>query len=230
VDSQGYYDDTCLRSIATGDEGDGGLEAFAFSRPEDLATNPADGSQVVLASTGRSSLFPSDAWGTTYIIDMDLSDLSSPTAELTILYDGDDAGDGFFAGPDFGPRSPDNLEWASDGLIYIQEDRSVGGFCQTSTEEASIWQLNPELDAGSPLRIAQINRLAVLPDGQTDGDPGDCGDWESSGIEDVTHLFPTEYGETLLLFDVQAHSVRDGTIGGDDNLVQGGQLLFLSNK
>jgi hypothetical protein len=229
VDAQGYFDDTCLRGIATGDADSGGLQAFAFSRPEDLATNPADGSQVVMASTGRDRLFPSDSWGTTYLIDMDLTDLSAPSAELTILYDGDDAGDGYFSGPDYGPRSPDNLEWAADGYIYIQEDRSVGGFCQTSGEEASIWQLDATAAAGTPERIAQINRSAVLPDAQTDGDPDDCGNWESSGIEDVTHLFPTAPGETLLLFDVQAHSVRDGTIGGNTNLVQGGQLLFLSN-
>ena len=35
--------------------------AFAFSRPEDVHTNPADGTQAVLASTGRDSLFPSDS-------------------------------------------------------------------------------------------------------------------------------------------------------------------------
>ena len=34
--------------------------AFTFSRPEDVATNPEDGTVAVLASTGRGSLFPSD--------------------------------------------------------------------------------------------------------------------------------------------------------------------------
>jgi hypothetical protein len=48
-------------------------------------------------------------------------------------------------------------------------------------------------------------------------------------VEDVTHLFPTEAGQTLLLIDVRAHSVRDGTIGGGADLVQGGQILFISN-
>ena len=77
VDSQGYYDDTCLRGIATGNEGDGGLEAFKFSRPEDVATNPEDGTEVIMASTGRGGLFPSDNWGTTYVLS--LIHISEPT-------------------------------------------------------------------------------------------------------------------------------------------------------
>jgi hypothetical protein len=52
-------------------------------------------------------------------------------------------------------------------------------------------------------------------------------------VMDPRHRVPRAVGRTgpgsLLLFDVQAHSVRDGTIGGADELVQGGQLLFLSN-
>ena len=117
--------------------------AFQFSRPEDVATDPADPTRFVLASTGRGQLFPSDNWGTTYIVDVDFSDL---TATLDIVYDGDDAGAGQFADPDFGLRSPDNLDRADDGMIYVQEDRStaprlaLGG---TSGIEASVWMLDP---------------------------------------------------------------------------------------
>ena len=46
---------------------------------------------------------------------------------------------------------------------------------------------------------------------------------------DVTHLFETMPGEVLLFADVQAHGIRDGLIGGNGELVQGGQLIFLSN-
>ncbi|MGB6301842.1 MAG: DUF4114 domain-containing protein, partial [Rivularia sp. (in: cyanobacteria)] len=138
-------------------------------------------------------------------------------------YDGDDAGAGQFEGPDFGLRSPDNLEWADDGFIYLQEDRSTSNFGQTSGEEASIWRLNPL--SGELARVSQIDRSAV-PEGQTDSDPTDLGDWETSGITDVSSLFGEEAGE-LFLFDVQAHSIRDGVIE-DQNLVQGGQLAFLN--
>ncbi|MGD1805460.1 hypothetical protein ACP6PL_08460 [Dapis sp. BLCC M126] len=198
--------------------------AFQFSRPEDVATNPADGTEAVLASTGRSRRFPDDIWGTTYSVDIEFSD-SEIAADLTILYDGDDAGAGQFAHPDFGVRSPDNLDWADDGYIYINEDRSTGEFGDTSGEEASIWKLDPT--TGELIRVAQMDRSAVPgePIPQTDGDPDDIGDWESSGILDVSSLFDQEPGE-LFLFDVQAHSLRDGVIA-EENLVQGGQLAFL---
>ncbi|NES04493.1 MAG: DUF839 domain-containing protein [Okeania sp. SIO2F4] len=198
--------------------------AFQFSRPEDVATNPADGTEAVLASTGRSGRFPDDVWGITYSVDLEFGD-SDITADLTILYDGDDAGDGQFAHPDFGLRSPDNLDWADDGYIYINEDRSTGEFGDTSGEEASIWKLDPT--TGELIRVAQMDRSAVPgePIPQTDGDPDDIGDWESSGILDVSSLFDREPGD-LFLFDVQAHSLRDGVIA-EENLVQGGQLAFL---
>lgn len=179
-----------------------------------------------MASTGRGGRFPSDDWGTTYKIDVDFNDIATGdiTATLDILYDGDDAGAGQFEGPDFGLRSPDNLEWAKDGFIYLQEDRSTKNatFGGESGEEASIWRLDP--NSSDLVRVAQINRSAV-PEGQTDGDPTDLGDWESSGITDVSTLFGEEPGD-LFLFDVQAHSIRDGIIE-DANLVQGGQLAFL---
>lgn len=197
---------------------------FQFSRPEDVSTNPADGTVAVMASTGRDGRFPEDSWGTTYKIDVDFDDSGVPLiAELDILYDGDDAGNGQFESPDFGLRSPDNLDWADDGQIYINEDRSFSEFGSTSGEEASIWQLNP--DSGELTRVAQMARSAV-PEGQTDGDPDDLGDWESSGILDVSSLFGSAPG-TKFIFDVQAHSLRDGIIE-EANLVQGGQLAFLT--
>jgi hypothetical protein len=217
-DRQGYADRSVQDDLAAA------AGAFRFSRPEDVSTNPADGSQVVMASTGRSNLFGgADSWGTTYLIDFDLAHM---TAALTIAYDGDDAGGGRFAGPDFGLRSPDNLVWADDGLIYIQEDRSVGGFGRTSGEETSMWQLDPA--SGAMLRVARIDRLAV-PRGQYDFIPGDVGNWENSGVIDVTALFRTSAKERLLLATVQAHSVR-GEIINRENLVEGGQVLFLSSK
>jgi secreted PhoX family phosphatase len=211
--------------------------AFAFSRPEDLARNPEDGTQIAFASTGRSSLFGgADSWGTTYVVDLDdddledaldgdLSSITGIAAEISILYDGDDAGDGQFSGPDYGLRSPDNVDWAADGFIYVNEDRSVGGFGQTSGVEASVWRIDPS--TGKLTRILEIDRSAV-PAGQSDPSPTDIGNWESSGVLDVTHLFKAKKGETLLLLDVQAHSVRDGLIGGSSNYVQGGQLVLVS--
>ena len=198
--------------------------AFQFSRPEDVATNPENGTQAVLASTGRDSLFPSDSWGITYLINTDFGADGTPvSASVNAIYDGDDAGANQFAGPDSGLRSPDNLDWADDGQIYIQEDRSFDDFGLTSGEETSIWKLDPE--SGELTRVAQVDRSA-LPLGQTDGEPSDIGNWETSGILDVSELFDETPG-SLLLFDVQAHSLTDGVIE-DANLVEGGQLAFLA--
>ena len=236
------YDSLGFATIAKQDELYAELGAFLFSRPEDVATNPDDGDEAVLASTGNRIFGDADLWGTTYRIDVDFQDIEGGdiSAEIDILYDGD-AAEAFDGVPDAGLRSPDNLDWADDGLIYIQEDRSIGGFGDVSGEETSIWSLDPDAeDTGASLeRVAQIDRSAV-PEGQMDIDPDDLGDWETSGILDVSELFDKAPGE-LLIFDVQAHSLRGGAIGlpdiddsdplsDDSNLVQGGQLAFLINE
>lgn len=74
-----------------------------------------------------------------------------------------------------------------------------------------------------------ISRVVV--DGGIEIDPGntdpdDLGDWESSGIVDISEFFGDAPGGSIFVFNVQAHSVRGGNIGRD-NLVQGGQILVL---
>ena len=236
-DGVGYLNDDTLRARATdgvvrtsdGNGSDvfkvkgGGLGCFKFSRPEDLSTNPEDGTEVIFASTGRSALFGgADSWGTTYLIELSLG--SKMTAKLTILHDADDR-----TVPDNWIRSPDNLVWAQDGYAYIQEDRSVSGFGAVSGAEASVWKLDPSQAGKDPVRIGEIDRSAVAPSGSSDSGAGDLGNWESSGVLDVTHLFWTSKGETLLIANVQAHGIRDGVIA-DEGLVQGGQIIFLSNR
>lgn len=73
-----------------------------------------------------------------------------------------------------------------------------------------------------------MDRSAV-PFGQVDTDPTDLGDWESSGVLDVTDFFGAQ-GERLLFLNVQAHSVRSESGGpiASGNLEQGGQFLFMS--
>ncbi len=229
-DAQGYATQATQDALAAA------VSAFKFSRPEDVATNPADGTEVVLASTGISA--GPDVWGTTYKIDVDFNDISAGniTAKIDILYDGNDADK-----LDFGLRSPDNLDWADDGKIYINEDRAIAAFGLTSKQEASIYVLDPAVanPAASLTKIGQVDRSAV-PSGQTDSSPTDIGNWETSGILDVSSLFGNAPG-TQFIFDIQAHSLRTGTIitatnidgNGDgsktrqENLVEGGQLSFL---
>lgn len=201
--------------------------AFQFSRPEDVSTNPLRGTQAVFSSTGRDVVFPQDAWGTIYQVDFNFE---SMTARLTILYDGDDGGGRQVSHPDFGIRSPDNLDWADDGFIYVQEDRAKVVdplFGQQSQEEASIWRLDPR--SGKIQRVAQIDRAVPLPGEMSDSQRDQVGTWESSGILDVTDLFEAQTRERLFLATVQAHSVRDGVIK-QANLVEGGQLILLSKS
>lgn len=224
-DAQGFADQDTQDAMVDA------VGGFRFSRPEDVATNPLDGTQVVMASTGRGGAYPSDNWGTTYLVDLDFG--PEVTAELTIWYDGDDAGNGQFPDPDYGLRSPDNLDWADDGMVYIQEDRSTSPgslFGGTSGAEASLWRLDPA--DGSLTRVLEMNRNSV-PKGQIDSNTTDLGNWESSGVLDVTSLFRTAEGEVLLLATVQGHSLTGESLGGDmqaQDLVQGGQVFFVSRR
>jgi hypothetical protein len=366
-------------------------KAFFFNRVEDVSTSPKDGTQVAFNVTGVDG--SPNVFGSVNRIDIDFNDISKGniTGKLDILYDGNDADK-----KDLGLRSPDNLDWADDGKIYINEDRAISAalFGGTAKTEASIFSLDPSvaisttlltdnfnsdslglsltqlskwnvtrgtvdvigaggpydiipgngryldldgnsngagkleskekfsfnsgdsitlnfslsgssrgdknsvtlslgnafnevftLDSSAPLtkytrtfiatsainnvnlvfdhagndnvgllldevqiiktpqstltRIAQVDRAAI-PAGQTDTAPTDVGNWETSGILDVSTLFGNKPGE-LFIFDVQAHSVRggsiisasnvdgngDGTKTDNENLVEGGQLSFL---
>lgn len=212
--------DGSLRTTAELDAAADALGHFQFSRPEDVHDNPADAQQFVFASTGRTSWDgASDRYGTTYLVDVDFDNAAPTSALLTILYDGDEAYSS--VGPDAMLRSPDNLTWASDGSIYVQEDRATSA--DWGTVEASIWQLDPTMP-GTAERIAIVDRTAV-PDGQIDVG-GSVGTWETSGIIDVTDLVKTD-ARVALLFNVQAHSIRGGAIA-DQNLVEGGQIGLLT--
>lgn len=226
-DAQGYATQEMQDSLAFGDAalGTAGVGAFHFSRPSGLATNPNNNREVALTSTGKGTRYRSDDWGTVYIFQIVANTL---TANAEIVYSGDDGGNGQFpGGGDFGLRSPDDAAWAEDGFIYVQEDRAteISVFGADSTREASVWQLNSE--TGQLVRIAEINRNAV-PVGTVDTAPEDLGNWETTGVIDVTSLF--ESGATMLLVHVQAHSLRGELLGGQNvhrELVEGGQVLLL---
>jgi hypothetical protein len=220
------------------------LGAFGFSRPEDVAYNPYNPKQAVLASTGVDTYAVdpdtgngADTFGTIYVVDTNFKKM---TANITIIYDGDDD-------PTRALRSPDNLDWADDGFIYVQEDEAeedtlsgdevLFGEGAVNPNEAGIVRLNPR--TGETLRVANIDRSIVIDASidENDGNPVDvdadaAGEWESSGILDVSSLFGKKRG-TLFLFDVQAHGIEDQTGFNpnsrinDDDLVEGGQLLFL---
>jgi serralysin len=213
------------------------LGAFGFSRPEDVATNPASGNQFVLASTGVDTYVGgADTFGTLYTVK---TRFGSMKANVRIIYDGD-------ADPARSLRSPDNLDWADDGRIYVEEDKAedqsltgepLFGAGAANPQEASIVHMD---ENGHGLtRVGQIDRNVVLdnsiatPTDAVDDLAGEVGGWETSGIVDVSTLFGERAG-SLFLFDVQAHGIDDQERFNadsritDGDLKEGGQLLFLT--
>jgi secreted PhoX family phosphatase len=222
-DQDGYLNDPLLRAQAKA------AGAFMMSRPEDLHTNPANGLQVALCSTGQGNIFPSDDWGTVYLIEMqfDLKQADpdngqlQPSANIKILHDADDFGD-------HGIRSPDNIVWAHDGKLYIHEDKAtkLNKFGGETGRESSTWCIDP-LKPDDFTLIATIDRSVVLPPDASDKRAQAIGAWECCGLIDVSDLFTNAAVELWFITAVQAHSIRGGSLGGRDDLVQGGQLVLL---
>jgi len=211
-DAAGYADAATLTAAADS------LGAFSFRRPEDVSVNPVDGTQAVFATTGIET--SSNHAGTIYTVTVDFTDIDTPTASISVLYNAnlDDARR---------VRNADNLDWADDGRIYVQEDRATSGLFgggAVNPHEASILRIDPA--TGAIVRVAEIDRAAAGPFGSSDAAPADVGTWESSGILDVSTLFGQPAG-TLFLADVQAHSLIDGGIA-EQGLGQGGQLVAIA--
>jgi hypothetical protein len=238
-----------LRTAATD------LGALQLSRLEDANVNPLNGQQVVFATTGNSAFGGADTFGNLITLDLSLAFNSqgligsSNGTSLKVIYDGDreitrwDAANGNNNAlideaerAAFGAtiiRNPDNLTWSKDGFIYVQEDRSVDKlFFQT--QEASVFKVSATAKdsvTGQAVseRWLQIDRAAVpTVYGQSDSAPTDYGNWESSGIIDVSAIYGEAAG-SMFLADVQAHSLSNGNLGGSGYLVEGGQLNLIQN-
>ncbi|MCT0208693.1 PhoX family protein [Synechococcus sp. CS-1332] len=223
-----------LRQLAVG------AGALQLSRIEDGEVNPLNGQQAVFVSTGTTDFNKGDLYGNVYTLDFGAafgSDglISGPgDSVLKVVYDGD-----LLVDPTTGLRNPDNMTISADGHAYIQEDRANGGGTDTTlgnfgTQEASIWKLAIDPITGSSTgeaqRWAQIDRTAV-PTAYGQSQPGDVtqpnsngvGNWESSGIIDVSTIYGSAPG-SFFIANVQAHSLGGGNIQGAGYLVEGGQI------
>ncbi|MEA5417412.1 choice-of-anchor I family protein [Synechococcus sp. BA-132 BA5] len=237
ADKASYADlsDAEIRTLAND------LGALQLSRIEDGEVNPLNGQQAAFVSTGTKDFSSGDLYGNVYTLSFtdafgaDGRLASTGASSLRVIYDADRLAD-----PTTGLRNPDNLTWSADGSLYLQEDRANGGGLDITngnfgTQEASIWKLNPSgpIDpiTGVPAeRWAQIDRTAVptaygqsQPGVVTDPSTNGVGNWESSGIIDVSRIYGTAPG-SMFLANVQAHSLGGGNIQGSGYLVEGGQI------
>jgi hypothetical protein len=201
-DALGYANQATLRAAATS------VGAFRFSRPEDVATNPGDGTLIGFASTGSSLLGGTDQWGMIYTVKTSFDAAGKPTSGVVkIIYDGNDD-------PARRLRNPDNLDWAGNDKLLVQEDQATAW----TGSEAQIVELGLN---GSLRQAAVMNRSAT--NGRIDSQAANLGAWESSGILDVSALWGMSKG-SLFVGDVQGHGIGIS----NPNLVEGGQLFFLS--
>jgi serralysin len=97
--------------------------------------------------------------------------------------------------PDAGVRSPDNLVWATDGFIYVQEDRSTSPGLPlrqhvTGAEASHLAaRTRPPAPPAASLEVDRDGR--PCRSAPPTSAPASIGNWETSGILDVTDLFAT---------------------------------------
>ena len=198
--------------------------AMPFTRIEDGDVSPS-GKQVAFTTTGGTGV---DLYGNVQILDFTnafrgngLLATGPNTTSLRVVDDSDRLTG---VSRQSHLRNPDGLAWSGQHL-YVQEDRSLpNGTADGSfgSQEASIWKVDAV--TGQKQRWAQIDRSAVpTAYGQSDSAPTDIGNWESSGVFDVSAMYGAPAG-SFFLANVQAHSLNNGNLVGSHYLTEGGQI------
>ncbi|HKG27144.1 MAG TPA: alkaline phosphatase PhoX, partial [Thermomicrobiales bacterium] len=190
--------------------------AFKLVRMGDADYNPATPNVVYFAATGDdadpnldASGQPLTANGRIYQLTLDSTDPTKVTS-FKVLLDGD-------RGDDI--KNPDNVAVSDDGTtLMIEEDRNGYNRAENSDDTGRIFAYG--IAAGTIETVGKLD--------QSDGDalvePGEkAGDWEATGIIDVSAIF----GPGIWLTAVQAHTRPTPQLGGTD---EGGQLLFIRVK
>lgn len=174
--------------------------ALDFIRLEDLHSDQNNNSKIYVADTGDKEAGDQYKNGRIYSLELanplrnsSTSSSASYGAILAVILDGD-------VGDDI--RNPDNIATSKNSLM-IQEDLNDYNRIKDG-ENARILQVD--------LVTNQLKPIAIV-DQSVDKSKPNAGEWESSGIIDVSHIF----GNGNWLADIQAHTINEG-----------GQILLLT--
>jgi hypothetical protein len=216
---------------------------FQFVRIEDVAWDKRAGMSnvVYMADSGRGATSAggnafTSSNGRIWKMVLDKDDPTHVTS-LSVLIDGDDNPVKTVAEI----HQPDNLETTPNALYVLEDtgssqqfdaDQQVSDAARATT--ARVWQYR--FSGGAMNVVAKVDQSA--DEGPTDEDapttPGRWGEWETTGIVDVSPWF----GPGKFLINVQAHTLFVDVAAGPDNLApagadwtdkrEGGQLLLLT--
>jgi len=118
-----------------------------------------------------------------------------------------------------GQKMLDNITVSADGTVIALED--VGN----NPRAGKVWGYDPKTDSLTELARHDEARFGSET---TPATPPFTQDEESSGVLDVTELFPRDPGQKVFLIDTQAHYAY-GAPGSADRqeIVEGGQLMLM---
>ena len=163
-----------------------------------------------------------DRAGEVYSMQLDFTQLTDGRigGTLDVLYDGN-------SDPDQLLRSPNNVDWADDGFVYVQEDPAAAGlFGEGALRPAPPGIVRIYPTGGSASRIVDIVRDAILPAGAVD-EP--AVDWENSGILERLDAVRTSRRLLAISCGHQAHSLVNqhgrGVTTGPAALLSAGGLV-----
>ncbi|HEX9838507.1 MAG TPA: alkaline phosphatase PhoX [Anaerolineales bacterium] len=210
---------------------------FQFIRVEDIAYDKNNPRIVYFADTGEPRAIPNPATGRLQrgptgttgpymngrIFKMVLNAADPKLVDnLTVLIDADAGG---YNNPNV-LHQPDNIDTSANGSLMIQEDPGSHNGQRTAFPNATnarVWRY--DLGTGTFTVAAEVDQSLVPASPK--------GNWESSGIVDVSAIF----GPGTWLVNVQAHSLfveselRTVTVGTASGPItfkrEGGQLLLL---
>jgi secreted PhoX family phosphatase len=180
--------------------------AFAFDRIEDGAFRPNHPNEFYFDTTGGSTANP---LGRLYRLDLSPDNILGP-AKITLIYNANHI---ITAGGDIA-ISPDNIGISEDYIMICEDGTAQSSVVmEEKGRKGNIWRL----DLNNNYTAENIAELTAIG---RDGREVPSGNWETSGIIDLSGFF----GPDTWLFDVQAHPP---TAAPAPNTAEDGQLLIL---